>query len=216
MGRLALVGGSSIRGLEVDPERVELLQRHRGERYTLPHLIDHGANVRALVDRGCERVLAIGSVGGLHAGLPPGTLLCPDDFIALDAPPRSALAGEQAHRVPGFDADWRREVVGAFAAAGAELRDGGVYWQASGPRLETPAEIRLVAAHAEVIGMTIASECVAAGELGLAYAAVCVVANFANGVAPHELTLEEVRAGQRGHRAALHLALERVLPALTG
>ena len=58
----------------------------------------------------------------------------------------------------------------------------GVYWQARGPRLETPAEIRLVAAHADVVGMTVATECVIAGELGLRYAELCVVDNLANGV----------------------------------
>ena len=41
--------------------------------------------------------------------------------------------------------------------------------------------------------MTIASECVAACELGLAYAAICVVDNLANGVGERELTMEELR-----------------------
>ena len=72
------------------------------------------------------------------------------------------------------------------------LRDGGVYWQAPGPRLETRAEIGLIAAHADVIGMTVASECIVAGELGLAYAAICMVDNLANGVAGlSDLTLED-------------------------
>ena len=67
--------------------------------------------------------------------------------------------------------------------------DGGVYWQALGPRLETPAEIRHIARDADVIGMTIGSECVVAAELGLAYAAICAVVNYANGVGDEELTL---------------------------
>ena len=43
------------------------------------------------------------------------------------------------------------------------LHDGGVYWQVIGPRLETVAEIRLFAQHADVVGMTMASECVVGG-----------------------------------------------------
>ena len=39
-----------------------------------------------------------------------------------------------------------------------------------------------MAAHADVVGMTIASECIVAAELGLAYAAICVVDNLANGI----------------------------------
>jgi len=216
MGGLALVAGSGAHDVELPADGPTVVRRH-GEGYTLPHEIDHAANMRALVDAGCDRVLAIGSVGGLAAGLAPGTFVCPDDFIALDAPAATALAGVAAHRVPGFDPEWRRRVLDAFAAADEariDVRDGGVYWQANGPRLETRAEIRFVAAHADVIGMTVASECIAAGEAGLAYAAVCVVDNFANGVAETELTLEDVVAGQARHRAVLGAALAVAIPRL--
>ena len=147
----------------------------------LPHEIDHVANLRALVEQGCDRVLAIASVGSLDAELPVGSLLCPDDFIALHLG-LSTFGDERAHRAPRFDPAWREEVLAAWSASGGELRDGGVYWQAIGPRFETPAEIRLMAAHADVVGMTIASECIVAAELGLAYAAICVVDNLANGI----------------------------------
>ena len=43
--------------------------------------------------------------------------------------------------------------------------------------------------------MTLASECIVAGELGLPYAAVCVVDNLANGVGDAPLTLSEFEAG---------------------
>jgi 5'-methylthioadenosine phosphorylase len=197
MPRLALIAGSSLRGAGVPDGDWEVVQRHgEAAAYVLPHRIDHVANLRALADAGCDRVLALGSVGGLRAELGPGTLVCPGDFIALDAGPLTALEAPDAHRVPGFDREWRTEVLAAFAAVGGEVRDGGVYWQSTGPRLETPAEIRLVAEHADVIGMTIASECVVAGELGLRYAAVCVVDNLANGVGEVELTLERIEANR--------------------
>jgi len=210
MAGVGVVLGSGAAGLDV-PGTV-VIDRH-GDDYALPHLIDHEANLRGLLDAGCDRVLGVSSVGGLHAEPRPGTYLCPDDFIALDLPPLTTLAGPGAHRVPGFDPEWRRRVVTAFAAA-VELRDGGVYWQVAGPRLETRAEVRYVAAHADVIGMTVASECIVAGELGLAYAAICVVDNLANGVADTKLTLEEVAEGQLEHRPVLAQVLAAALPAL--
>ena len=79
-------------------------------------------------------------------------------------------------------------MIAAWSDGGQAPRDGGVYWQARGPRFETPAEIRLMAAHADVVGMTIASECVVAGELGLDYAALCVVDNLANGLAEEQVS----------------------------
>jgi purine nucleoside phosphorylase len=213
--RLALVAGSSLRGVGLRRGEWEVLQRHgEATAYVLPDQIDHGANMRALAEAGCDRVLAIGSVGGLRQELGPGTFVCPEDFIALDAAPATGLAGLAAHRVPGFEPEWRSEVVGAFVAAGHPPREGGVYWQANGPRLETPAEIRMIAAHADVIGMTIASECIAAGELGLRYAAACVVDNLANGVGETPLTLAELEVGRAANTAAIKAALDAVLPAL--
>src|SRR5919106_787503 len=80
------------------------------------------------------------------------------------------------------------------------------------PRLDTPAEIRLISEHADVIGMTIASECVIAGELGLRYAAVCVVDNLANGIGEGELTLLELEAHRATNIAALEAALGAAIP----
>ena len=64
--------------------------------------------------------------------------------------------------------------------------------------------------------MTVASECVVAGELGLRYAAICVVDNLANGVADKELTLARDRAQPRGQPRSVQEAIAAILPALGG
>lgn len=234
MGRLAIAGGHSILGSHFarDAERIDVempsaavalldagthvvLQRHGLDRYTAAHAIDHRANLRALAELGCDRVLALSSVGGLRAELDVGTLIAPDDFIALHLGV-SYFESDPGHRVPGFDAAWRRKVVDTWTArTDVGMRDGGVYWQTIGPRFETPAEIRLLAAHADVVGMTVASECVLAGELGVAYAAVCVVDNLANGLGREPLTLDEFEAGKAANRSRVITALDAVVPALT-
>src|ERR671923_199630 len=84
MGRLALVGGNSIVGVEVPAGDWVVVQRH-GENYALPHEIDNEANMRRVVEAGCDRVLALGSVGGLKRELGPGTFVCPSDFAELEA-----------------------------------------------------------------------------------------------------------------------------------
>jgi 5'-methylthioadenosine phosphorylase len=220
MGRLAVIlgsnalgpGGEAVRAVAAENE-VAVVQRHAGDAYRLPHEIDHAANLRALGEQGCDRVLAIGSVGSLGADLPVGSLLCPDDFIALQLG-LTALTDVRSHRVPGFDPEWRRQVLVAWEESEPELRDGGVYWQAIGPRFETPAEIRLMAAHADVVGMTIASECVVAGELGFAYAAVCVVDNLANGIGAAPLSADAMEADRATNALRLRDGLARALPRL--
>ena len=155
-------------------------------------------------------MLAISSVGSLRAETAVGSFLCPDDFIALHLG-GSSFADERGHIVPGFDPGWRSRVLEAWdGVVGETLLDGGTYWEAIGPRFETPAEIRLIASHAEVIGMTIASECVAACELGISYAAICVVDNLANGIGDEALSGETYDAGRTANRARL----ERLVPPL--
>lgn len=222
MGRLAVILGSNALGpggeeiaAAAAAQGAAIVQRHgSGDLpYVLPHAIDHQANLAPLVEQGCDRVLAIASVGSLSAELPVGSLVCPDDFIALHLG-LSVFADERAHTAPGFDPRWRAEVIAAWEAGGQAPRDGGVYWQSVGPRFETPAEIRLIAAHADVVGMTVASECIVAAELGLQYAALCVVDNLANGVGPGTLSVAELEADRAANAARLRDGLAAVLPQL--
>jgi 5'-methylthioadenosine phosphorylase len=237
MGRLAIIGGNSLIGSAIgagapvvsapaDDARVTvrdlghalLLQRHhRGgdeDAYTAPHLVDHAANLRALAALGCDRVLAINSTGGLRSELATGTFLVPDDFVWLSGSV-STFTDERGHRVPAFDGDWRDRVLEVWRAhTDVPVRDGGVYWQVSGPRLETAAEIRLMARFADVVGMTMAAECVVAGELGLPYASVSVVDNLANGVGERPLTREEFDAGRAVSQQVLARVLDAVGPVL--
>ena len=221
MGRLAVIlgsnalgpGGEEIAAAAAD-HGAAIVQRHdSSEDYVLPHQIDHAANLRGIAEQGCDRVLAIASVGSLKTALAVGSLVCPDDFIALHLG-LSIFADARAHTAPAFDAHWRREVIDAWGSGGEPPRDGGVYWQTIGPRFETPAEIRLIAPHADVVGMTVASECVVAAELGLQYAALCMVDNLANGLGESRLSVPELEADRAENAAALRDGLAAVLPQL--
>jgi len=222
MGRLGVILGSSSVGpggedLVAVAERhgTVVLQRHGGGEYRLPHLIDHAANLRSLAAAGCDRVLAICSVGSLDTGIGVGSLVCPHDFVALQVTITS-FEDARGHMTAGFDHDWRDEVIAAWQASGVPgpLRDGAVYWQTNGPRFETPAEIGLIARHADLVGMTMASECIVAGELGLPYAAVCMVDNLANGIAAEPLSPAELERDREANGALLREALESALPEL--
>jgi 5'-methylthioadenosine phosphorylase len=221
MGRLAVILGSNALGPggeEIAAAAAEhgaaIVQRHgSGDPYVLPHRIDHVANLRQLLEQGCDRVLAVGSVGSLKAELGVGTLVCPDDFIAFHLG-LSIFEDERAHSAPGFDLLWRREVIAAWGEGAEPPRDGGVYWQAIGPRFETPAEIRLIAPHADVVGMTLAAECIVAAELGLDYAALCMVDNLANGLGEGTLSVAEMEADRAANAARLRDGLAAVLPRL--
>jgi 5'-methylthioadenosine phosphorylase len=225
-GRLAVIGkretlpapdGRRVGGDApiVDAGTHLAVYRHGLGAYVPAHRVDHAATLGRLRELGCGRVLAISSVGALRVDLPVGTFVAPDDFIALDQPPLAAVDGHEQHVVPGFTPAWRARVSQVWSErATPTLVDGGVYWQANGPRFETPAEIRVIASMADVVGMTVASECVVANQLGLDYAAVCIVDNLANGLDATRLTEADYARGQAENRAALLAALDAVLPEL--
>jgi len=231
MGRLAVIGGTGVResafGSGARPITVEgvtlldageflVLQRHGFDAYVRAHEIDHRANVLALQAAGCDRVLGLSSTGSLRTDWPIGTFVCPDDFYAPQVYD-TVHDDARSHTIPGFDPEWRRLLVETWRAhAATPIVDGGVYTQTRGPRFETPAEVRALARIGDLVGMTIAAECILTKEVGLAYGAVCVVDNLANGLDLEPLTMAEFQASVVANRTALLADLDTVLPVLAG
>ena len=175
------------------------------------HRVDHHRTMTALRDAGVTHVVSVNSVGSLRTDLPVGTVVIPDDFYAPTIAP-SFFDDARGHRVPGFDTPWRAQVIAAWQAhAAAPAVSTGTYAHTSGPRFETPAEVRALAQVADIVGMTVGAECILAGEADLAYAAVCMVDNLGNGLDPDgTLTLAAYEAG----KAANHAELARVVAAV--
>ncbi len=175
--------------------------RDPGE-YVLPHLINHQANLTALKALGIRDVVAVNSTGSLKRGLPPGSIVVPDDFILLADTP-TVFSNRPVHITPDLSEEVRRRLIEAAGACGIPVVERGVYWQTGGPRLETRAEIRMMAAHADIVGMTMAAEAIIARELGLSYAALCSVDNYCNGVVETPLTMETILEGAKRNRETM-------------
>jgi 5'-methylthioinosine phosphorylase len=94
--------------------------------------------------------------------------------------------------------------------------DGGTYGATQGPRLETAAEIRRLARDGcDLVGMTGMPEAALARELGLAYACVAVVANWAAGCGDDApITLDDVLANMASATARLPAVLRALVAAL--
>jgi 5'-methylthioadenosine phosphorylase len=229
-GRLAVIAGSGVSVDDLAPDGADrevrvgdepvtvrdsgalvVLGRHGADRSRPAHRVDHMTNLAALDHLGCERVLAIASTGSLRRDWSVGTVVMPDDFFAPWVTP-SRYDDTRGHTISGFDAAWRAQVRDAWRdASSTPIIDGGVYVQTNGPRFETPAEIRFLSTVGDLVGMTVAAECVLAKEFGLAYAAVCVIDNMANGLDDVELTLDEFDLGVSSNRDQLVADLRRVV-----
>lgn len=175
-------------------DKVAFIARHGYEHYILPHMINHQANIQAFKEIGVKEIIGINSTGSLKMALQPGKIVIPDDFIMLASYP-TCLIDQSAHITVGLNMRLREKLLHAASKIGIDAQDGGVYWQTSGPRLETRSEIKLMSQFADLVGMTMASEAIVAQELGLAYASVCSVDNYAHGIAgKSELDVSEIAA----------------------
>jgi len=182
--------------------RVAFLARH-GEGHSLPpHQINYRANLAALHALGARRVLALNTVGGITERFGPRVLACPDQLIDYTWGRVSTLCEEPGTEVLHVDfgepysRTLRSGVIAAAARAGVDLVDGGCYGATQGPRLETRAEIaRMRRDGCDLVGMTGMPEAGLARELGLDYACLAIVANWAAGAGPDPdevITLQDV------------------------
>lgn len=182
--------------------RVAFLARH-GEGHSVPpHQVNYRANLQALKDLGATRVLALNTVGGITDACGPRVLACPDQLIDYTWGRISTLCEEPGSEVLHVDFGdpythlLRQQILAAAREAGVDLVDGGCYGATQGPRLETRAEIRRMRRDGcDLVGMTGMPEAGLARELGLEYACLAIVANWAAGCGTdEEITMEEVLA----------------------
>lgn len=172
----------------INQQEVMFLARH-GYGHTIPpHEVNYRANLWALRDQGATRVIAATSVGGIRADLVPGTLVVPDQIIDYTYGRGFTYFDGKDKAVTHIDftrpynEKLRQHILSSVKRAGDTCVDGGVHAVMQGPRLETAAEInRLERDGADMVGMTGMPEASLAKELGLAYATIAVVVNYAAG-----------------------------------
>lgn len=165
------------------------LARHGAGHHLPPHQINHRANIAALRDLEVRAVFATTAVGSLTLKIAPGDFVVLDDFLDFTKSGVTTFFDAQV-RHTDFSQPYDpllREVLLANAGdtLDAAVHPHGTYLCVSGPRYETPAEIRLFAQWgASVVGMTGVPEAILCREAGLRYAGVAVVTNYGCGLVP--------------------------------
>lgn len=170
---------------------VVFLPRHGIQNKIPPHKIQNKANIFALGRLGVKQIVSITSVGSLKKEIVPGSIVIPDDYICLWTH-RSFFEQEVKRLTPEISQNLREKILAIAEKKAIPVIPRGVYVQTKGPRLETKAETRMLRSFADIIGMTMASEAMLAQELGMEYAAISSVDNYANGAVEEPLTTEQV------------------------
>jgi 5'-methylthioadenosine phosphorylase len=194
------------------------LSRHGegGYKISAP-FVNYRANVWALKELGVERIISWSGPGIINPSFDVGSYAVPHDIIDQTRRRESAFftkggLGFIRMRNP-FCGDLRHALIYSLASLGLKTYDEAVYICTEGPRLETPAEIRLFHSYgADIVGMTLAPEAFLARELEMCYAPVCYLVNFAEGIAPREYRRGELFEGMQTNeeKAAVDLAVRRL------
>lgn len=173
---------------------IVMLMRHQNG--LPPHRINHRANLAALALSGVDRIIAFGSSGSLNLEIEPGSLLIPTDYISV-----TDIPSIHDHSIQHVRPELSKDLSNHLFALIPSARLGGVYVQTRGPRIETMSEVHALAGIADVVGMTLASEATLSCELGMEFAALCTVDNYANGLGGVVLSYDHILSTSREHRA---------------
>lgn len=164
------------------------LSRHGERGYSVAaSFVNYRANIYALKDLGVKRILAWSGPGAIATEYKVGQLVIVDDIID-ETRRRPATFYEHkglgfVRQNPVFCPSVRGMLAGVLSDLGLEFVRGGTYVCTEGPRLETPAEIRMFKlCGAGLVGMTLVPEVFLAKELEMCYAALCYVTNYAEGL----------------------------------
>ena len=172
-------GGHRAQGWSVLLEgRRVLVLGGRSHLYEGLHPADVVHPVRTGIAAGCATVILTAAAGGIRPGLRAGSVMVVEDHLNLTG--RSPLRGPEFVEMTGAYDPGLRALALAAPAPAADVVDPepGVYAQVAGPQFETPAEVRMLrTAGADVVGMSMALETIAARHAGAAVLGLALVSN---------------------------------------
>ena len=155
-----------------------------GMKKVAPRTVNSRANIYALKDLGVQCVLAWGPGGAVSHNMGVGDLaVCGDlidqthlrDKTFFEDSPLGFL-----RQFPVFCPKLRQTAVSIIGDMHLPFHDGGTVAVTEGPRLETPAEVRVLGHHGvEIVTHAFVPEVFLARELEMCYAAVCYIVNCA-------------------------------------
>jgi purine-nucleoside phosphorylase len=148
--------------------------------------------LRTGIAAGCSTVILTAAVGGIRGDLATGSVMAVADHLNLTG--RSPLSGPEFVDMVGAYAPGLRAL--ALATPGVPAVAEGVYAHVPGPQFETPAEIRMLRTMgADVVGMSMAFETIAARHARAEVLGLAVVTNPAAGLSSGSEDIAAAGAG---------------------
>ncbi|MBI4596630.1 MAG: MTAP family purine nucleoside phosphorylase [Candidatus Tectomicrobia bacterium] len=165
-----------------------LISRHGEKGYSISApFVNDKANLWALKEAGVEKIISWTAPGAINESFYPGDLVIPHDILdETKFGPYTFFEGKGLGFIrqnPVFCPELRKVYREKLADSQFNCHSEGVYVATTGPRLETPSEIKKFALFGgDLVGMTLVPEVFLARELEMCYGSICYVVNFAEGV----------------------------------
>jgi len=171
---------------EIHGKQVVILSRHGKNHSIPPSQVNNRANITALKDLACEKIIASTAVGSLREKIKPGDIVLPDQFIDFTRHRpvtffESFPVGEMKHcpMADPFDEPTRHQLLELANALNLKAHPKACILTIEGPRFSTRAESHMFRNWgADLINMSTAPEVILANESGIPYTAVAMSTDY--------------------------------------
>ncbi len=171
---------------EMYGKKIAVISRHGTEHTITPTHVNNRANITALQQLGCEKIIATTACGSLREKIEPGHFVIADQFIDFTRHRITSFhdkfeAGNMQHcpMAEPFNKKLRDLIFNACQNLKLPIHKKGTIITIEGPRFSTKAESHMFRQWgADVINMSTAPEVSLANEANIDYAAIAIVTDY--------------------------------------
>lgn len=180
------IPSSDLLGGTINDREVVLLSRH-GRSHTIPPTqVNNRANIWALKENGCSKIITTTACGSLREDIGRGDIIIPDQFIDFTRSRSLSFfedfaPGDMKHTpmADPFDRKTRESLIRAAENLDLPLHKSGTIITIEGPRFSTRAESKMFRLWgADLVNMSIAPEAALANELEIPYATIAMSTDY--------------------------------------
>jgi len=200
----------------INNHEIFYIKRHgRGHKYT-PTNVPYRANIKALEQLGCEKIIAVTAVGSLREEIEPGHFVFPDQFIDMTKKRKTSFFEDSkefthANMAEPFDSDIRKNLIKCAKKLSLPYHTDKTVITIEGLRFSTKAESKLWRSWgADIINMSTVPEVCLAKELDIPYQAIALSTDYDSWNENHEsvtfeMVVEQVNKNIKNVKELLNL-----------
>ena len=172
---------------KIGSHRVAFMPRHRRDHSILPHMINYRANVWAMKEAGCKRVISPCAAGSLQKHVAPGHFVVCDQFVDwTDGRKSTFFEGPICtHPSPAetYCPELRKLAIDTAKELGITVHENGTVVVINGPRFSTKAESKFFTNQGwEVINMTAFPEAYLVKEMDMCPLNISLITDYDAGL----------------------------------